>query len=80
MVKRVGSFILSAVLVAGFALSVTLKAAYAYIDLGTASYYIQMLIATGFGALFALKVFWHRIIAQLSRLFTMAKGTKGDLE
>ncbi len=35
--------------------------AYAYLDPGTGSYIFQLLIATLFGALFAIKLYWKRI-------------------
>jgi hypothetical protein len=34
----------------------------AYVDPGTGSYVLQLLIAGFLGALFALKVFWHKMI------------------
>jgi len=37
--------------------------AHAYLDPGTGSYILQMLLAGILGALFALKMFWKRIIA-----------------
>lgn len=41
--------------------------AYAYLDPGTGSYVLQILIATFFGALYAVKKYWHQIKAYLSR-------------
>lgn len=76
MAKRAISFVLSVALASGLALSATLKEVHAYIDIGTGAFYLQMLVATGFGALFALKVFWQRIIARLSRFFAVIKGNK----
>ena len=32
---------------------------FAYLDPGTGSYVFQLLMATAFGALLALKLFWH---------------------
>lgn len=34
----------------------------AYVDPGTGSYVLQLLLAGILGALFALKVFWHRTV------------------
>lgn len=56
-----------------FLLTVTMWAAttgnaHAYIDVGTGSLIIQFLVAGLFGSLFAAKVFWRRIIGQVSRL------------
>ena len=78
MVKRAFSLALSITLAAGFALSVTLKEAHAYIDLGTGAFYLQMLVAVGFGSLFAIKVFWGRITSKVSRFFALIKGNKAE--
>ena len=42
--------------------------AYAYIDPGTGSAIIQMLIGTAVGLGIALKVYWHRIRMRFSNL------------
>lgn len=49
--------------------------AHAYLDPGTGSFILQMLIAGVLGALFALKVFWKQIKAFFNNLFT--KKTDG---
>ena len=56
-----------------FLLAVTLWAAtagtaHAYIDAGTGSLILQVLLAGLFGSLFALKVFWRRVKGMSSRL------------
>ena len=38
---------------------------FAYIDPGTGSYFIQILIAALAGGVFALKMFWKKIMASL---------------
>ena len=35
--------------------------AYAYLDPGTGSYFIQIIIATLLGSIYAIKQFWHKI-------------------
>jgi len=35
--------------------------AYAYLDPGTGSYFIQIIIATLLGSFYAIKHFWHKI-------------------
>ena len=70
MLKRIGSLILSIVLITGFMLSVTTRHAHAYIDLGSGSFLIQILLGTFFASLFAIKVWWGRITGQISRLFS----------
>ena len=41
----------------------------AYVDPGTGSYVLQLLLAGILGALFALKVFWSRTVAFVRNLF-----------
>jgi len=48
--------------------------AHAYIDPGSGSYALQVAIATLFGALFSVKVFWHKIKRFVANLF--AGGTR----
>lgn len=43
--------------------------AHAYIDLGTGSYLLQIVIGLLFGMVFSLKVFWKRAQAFIVRLF-----------
>ena len=76
MVKRAGSLGLSVFLAAGFAVWLNTKQAHAYIDVGSATFFLQILVASAFGALFTLKVFWQRILGRISRLVTMVRGTK----
>jgi len=38
-------------------------ASYAYLDPGTGSYILQMAMAALLGSLFAIKMFWKRIVA-----------------
>ena len=46
--------------------------AYAYLDPGTGSYFFQILIGVLLGALFAIKLYWGKIIIFLKNFF--AKG------
>ena len=48
---------------------VAVPPAHAYLDPGTGSLVIQVLIAAGVGAAVAVKVFWKRIAAFLRRAF-----------
>ena len=41
----------------------------AYIDAGTGSYVLQLVLAGFLGLLFALKVFWHRTLGFLKSFF-----------
>jgi len=49
---------------------------YAYIDPGTGSYIIQVVIGVFLGAAFALKLYWEKVRAYFSKLFS--KRTKSD--
>jgi hypothetical protein len=60
--KRIVSETGSCALLAVLALLLLVREAHAYLDPGTGSYIIQILIAGLFGALFMLKVFWGRIV------------------
>lgn len=43
--------------------------AHAYLDPGTGSYVVQLLIGGVLGGVFALGVFWRRVLAFFKRLF-----------
>jgi hypothetical protein len=43
--------------------------AHAYLDPGTGSYFLQILVAGLLGAMFAVKVFWHRLKAAAGNFF-----------
>jgi len=47
--------------------------AYAYLDPGTGSYVLQIVIAGIVSALFTIKIFWRRVVDFFSNLF---KGKK----
>lgn len=57
-------------LLAGMFLLTLWVEAYAYIDPGTGSYFLQLLIAGLLGAAFAIKAFWKNIASFLSNLFS----------
>ncbi len=50
---------------------------HAYIDPGTGSLIIQILIASFVGGLFLIKVFWGKVKAFLSNLFSKSKRGNG---
>ena len=60
--KRIVSETSSCALLAVLASLLLVREAHAYLDPGTGSYIIQILIAGLFGALFMLKVFWGSIM------------------
>lgn len=51
--------------------------ALAYIDPSSGSYFLQLLLASLLGALFALKVFWRRVRAFFARLFSRNRDRSG---
>lgn len=69
MYRRAFSTAISISLLVAFLMVVTTREAHAYVDLGSGSLLLQMLFATVFGSLFAIKVFWRRLAAQAHRLF-----------
>jgi hypothetical protein len=52
--------------------------AHAYLDPGTGSYVLQILIGTVLGGLFALGMFWRRVVASIARLFRRRSGDDGS--
>jgi hypothetical protein len=57
-------------LVAAIATLLSARNAYAYLDPGTGSYVLQMIIAGALGAAFAIKMSWFRIKRFVAGLFT----------
>jgi len=60
---------------AGFILfSLTLTSnVYGYLDPGTGSYFLQLLIAALVGSLFAIKLYWKKIKASFKEIFSKKK-------
>ena len=80
MLKRICSGLISALLVAVLLLVVTTKNAYAYIDIASGSYLLQMLVAVGVSSLFAIKIFWQRISSKAYSFFTRIKRSNSEIE
>jgi hypothetical protein len=57
-------------------LFLSIRKAHAYIDPGTGSYIIQVMIGGLLGAAFALKIYWKKVKAYFINLFS--KHTKND--
>lgn len=70
--------LISILLVVATLIALTTKEAHAYIDLGSGSYLIQMLLASVFMSLFTIKLLWRRITAKISQLVTKFRGVKVD--
>jgi len=77
MNKSKTSLTTSGVLLSVFLLPLTSQNIHAYIDPGTGSLIIQVLIASFVGGLFLLKVFWGKVKAFLSNLFSKARRGNG---
>ncbi len=52
--------------------------AYAYLDPGTGSYIIQIIIGAIVGILFTVKIYWKKISLSLSNLFSKKQKTEKD--
>ena len=52
--------------------------AHAYLDPGTGSYVVQLLIGGLLGGLFALGVFWRRVVAFFRHLFRRGSSDDGS--
>jgi hypothetical protein len=50
--------------------------AHAYIDPGTGNYLLQLIVASLFGALFAIKVFWTKVKTLGSSIWTFVFKNK----
>ena len=57
-----------------------IKTVHAYIDLGTGSFLLQMLLATFFASLFTIKDFWSRLTKRVSQLFSRTYTKKADVD
>lgn len=58
----------------------SIQNAYAYIDPGTGSYILQVVIAGLLGALLSLKIFWKKIGSFFSHIFTRDNGSDEEGE
>jgi hypothetical protein len=51
---------------------------FAYLDLGTGSFILQMLIAGFMGAMYTLKLYWYKVKVVVARLFGKKIATLDD--
>jgi hypothetical protein len=63
---------------AGFFVLISYRNVYAYIDPGTGSYFLQIIIAGLLGAAITAKVFWKNIKVYISNLFSKEPKGKPD--
>lgn len=54
-----------------------LRLAYGYLDPGTGSYIVQLLVGGLLGGLFAVGIFWKKVLAFIKRIFTPRKDNAG---
>jgi hypothetical protein len=78
--KRGDTTLLCPILLALFLVLIGARSAYAYIDPGTGSFMLQILIATLVGSAFAVKLFWKRIKHSVGNLVWRARRGKQDAE
>ena len=78
--RQVGERLQTVLLVVAFLIVVTTREAHAYIDLGSGSFFIQVLLGTFFASLFTIKVFWRRLTGYMSRFFSRMKRAKGPMK
>ena len=71
---RIGLFLVLAAL----ASPILLSPAFGYLDPGTGSYIIQLLIGGLLGGLFAIGLFWKRVIAYVKRIFKPRNNDAGN--
>ena len=57
---------------------ITARPAHAYIDPGTGSYILQIVLAFILGALFAVKMFWKNVKSFIVNLFTRGNKKGSD--
>lgn len=70
LIKETASLLLSVFLLSGFFFFASAKQVHAYIELGSVGLLFQMLIASAFGLVFTLKIYWHNITGKISRFFS----------
>ena len=57
-----------------------MRPAYAYLDPGTGSFILQMLVAGILGAMFTIKMYWYRFKSWLAKLFGKEVDSSANLE
>ncbi|MDP7201319.1 MAG: hypothetical protein QGI50_10255 [Dehalococcoidia bacterium] len=72
--------LLSVFLIVASTLAATTHTVYAYMDPGTGSMVLQILLATLLGSIFMIKTFWHRLTGILARLLARIKGANPPME
>ena len=71
--KKMRMHLLRFLIVALLILSSSMNS-YAYLDLGTGSYFIQIVLAASLGTLYSIKIFWKNIKSFLKNIFSKNKN------
>ena len=71
-------FFIDAIVLMTFLQLILTPRVFAYIDLGTGSYLLQMLMAGLFGSLFAMKASWRHIKSYVVRWFSGRSPEKDE--
>ncbi len=72
--------LINPVVLAGLLLLIFTHNAHAYLDPGTGSYILQLIIAGLLGASLAVKIYWGNIKTFFSNLFSKGQSEKDDSE
>ncbi len=67
----------AAIALAGLISPILLQLAYGYLDPGTGSYILQLILGGLLGGLFAIGLFWKKVIAFVKRVLTPRKHDAG---
>lgn len=76
--NRNGAQITSALLLTCWLVLFLSRDVHAYVDPGTGSYLLQILLAFLFGAAFAMKLYWRRVKEFVKTRFSRNTGSPGD--
>lgn len=76
MLVRLSSTVLSFALITAALGTATTGTAHGYIDVGTGSMLLQILVAGFFGGLLTLKVFWRRVASIFPRIAAKLRARK----
>ena len=75
--KRSSSAAIPVLVLAALISPILLQLAYGYLDPGTGSYILQLIIGGLLGGLFAIGLFWKRVTAFVKRIFKSQKDDTG---
>jgi hypothetical protein len=76
--NKLNTVIFKSILLCSIIVLTYFRDAYAYLDPGTGSYFIQMLLAGILAFAVAIKIFWKRIVFFVSGLFSKSDKKETD--